>query len=101
MTLLTAFLSDTLDASDFSHRAHVEVGFEILRRHPIQDATQIYVTHLKALVKRAGAEDKFSLRTTENAMALIATRMVGGARDIDGFFAAHPDLLHSATFKTA
>ncbi|MGH1414993.1 MAG: hypothetical protein ACRBB0_16005 [Pelagimonas sp.] len=99
MTLLQAFLNDTIDAQDFDQRAHVIVGFEILRSHTTKDATAIYARHLKALTIRAGAPEKFSAKITEHALSLIASRM-SGDEDAAAFLDQNPDLLNSKSFRS-
>ncbi|WP_299934780.1 hypothetical protein [uncultured Pelagimonas sp.] len=98
MPLLDAFLSDTIQPEEFDHRAHVIVGFEILKRHPLTEANAIYTRHLKALTERAGVPEKFSAPITARAMALIASRMSGdeGAAQ---FLERNPDLLDRSSFK--
>ncbi len=98
MPLLDAFLDDTILPEEFDHRAHVIVGFEILKRHPLTEAKAIYTRHLKALTLRAGVPEKFSAPITVHAMSLIASRMFGD-EDAAQFLERNPDLLDKRSFK--
>ncbi len=100
MPLLDAFLNDSIKPDEFDHRAHVVVGFEILKRHPLADAKAIYARHLKSLTERAGVPEKFSAPITEHAMEMIAERM-SGDEDATGFLARNQDLLDPRSFKSA
>ena len=94
MTLTEAFLSDTISPTDFDHRAHVAVAFDLLQNHDFCEAHALYVRHLKALTLRVGMPEKFNATITMAAMSLIAERMATGKdRSAEDFLSRHPDLL--------
>lgn len=98
MTLLEDFLHDTISPADFDHKSHVQVGFEVLKRHDFIHAHAAYVTHLKDLTRRAGMESKFNATITFAAMSRIAERVAGHEdEDWDEFIARNPDLLRAST----
>lgn len=101
MTLLESFLNDTIAPEDFDHRSHVEVGFELLKRHGFDEAYSTYVRHLRALTVRAGVEKKFNATITFAALSIIAERMSANAQaKWDLFIASNQDLLRAKTFTS-
>ena len=96
MTLIDDFLQDRIDPATFDHRAHVVVGHDLLKVHPIAEAIDIYTKHLRALTKRAGAPEKFSARITQHALKVIAARMQDGETS-EAFLLRNPDLLQART----
>lgn len=88
-----SFERGLIDPADFTHREHLRMGYELLRRHDFPEALLRYCRGLKILVARAKAEDKFNLTITVAFLALIAERMESGeAPDFDSFADANPAL---------
>jgi len=99
-----------LSTDGFSHRAHVAVGFAMLRRYSFLEATQRFASTLHTMASAAGAADKYNTTITVAFMALIFERMSADAVfdagadaearkpvSFDEFCAANPDLLASGT----
>ncbi|MEM7076980.1 MAG: hypothetical protein AAF484_17980 [Pseudomonadota bacterium] len=84
----------TLTPDGFSHRAHLGVAFEILRRHDVFDAMAIYARGLRHLTRVAGVPEKFNATITLAFMSLVAQRMAGTDHNgAEEFLSANPDLL--------
>ena len=89
-----AFLSQEVDANDFSHLDHVCVAREILLRFDFLMAVQIFSESLHAMALNAGASDKLNLTVTLAFMSIISERMQSG-EDLEGFVKTNQDLLHT------
>ncbi len=89
-----AFLSQEVDADDFSHLDHVCVAREILLRFDFLMAVQIFSESLHAMALNAGASDKLNLTVTLAFMSIISERMQSG-EDLEGFVKTNQDLLHT------
>jgi hypothetical protein len=92
--LARAFEAGALDPAAFSHRDHVAVACEMLRRADFLEAAAQYAKGLKALAARAGAPEKFNATVTLAFLSLIAERMrTAEHADCDDFIARSRDLL--------
>ena len=89
-----AFLSQEVDANDFSHLDHVCVAREILLRFDFLMAVQIFSESLHAMALNAGASDKLNLTVTLAFMSIISERMDSG-EDLESFVKTNQDLLHT------
>lgn len=94
---LEQFLRARIDPACFTHREHVRMGFEALRRYEFLDATVRYSRALRRLCERAGRPEKFHQTVTLAFLALIAERLAAEVpADFSAFAAANPDLLDPA-----
>ncbi|MBO6918886.1 MAG: hypothetical protein JJ858_10690 [Rhizobiaceae bacterium] len=89
-----AFLSQEVDANDFSHLDHVCVAREIILRFDFLMAVQIFSESIHSMAMNAGASDKFNLTVTLAFMSIISERMQSG-EDLEGFVKTNQDLLHT------
>ena len=89
-----AFLSQEVDADDFSHLDHVCVARESLLRFDFLMAVQIFSESLHAMALNAGASDKLNLTVTLAFMSIISERMQSG-EDLEVFVKTNQDLLHT------
>ena len=92
--LRRAFEAGKLEPRDFSHRDHLTVAYEMLKRYDFVDATARYGKRLQDLASRAGVPKKYNVTLTFAFMSLIAERM--GERPhtgVDSFLADNPDLM--------
>jgi hypothetical protein len=91
---LTRFLRGELDADGFTHRQHVRMAFELLRRHDFAESLLHCSQALRAMLARAGRPEAFNLTVTLAFLSLICERMLrGDATDFEAFARANPDLL--------
>ena len=92
--LTQSFEARSLDASSFTHRDHVAVAYELLRKYDFIDATTRYARCLSEIAAKAGATRKYNTTITFAFMGLIAERMDAGRHDgFEDFIASNPDLL--------
>ena len=89
-----AFLSQEVDANDFSHLDHVCVAREILLRFDFLMAVQIFSESIHSMAMNAGDGDKFNLTVTLAFMSMISERMQSG-EDLEVFVKTNQDLLHT------
>lgn len=94
-TLLTDFEAGRIDPANFPHRAHLQVGFELLRRHPFPEALLHLARGLRGLAARAGRPELYHETITAAFLALIAERRECGsaADEWETFIAQYEDLL--------
>jgi hypothetical protein len=85
-----------IDAETFSHRDHVGVAHELLRKYDFWTAAIKFSTCLNTIATRAGAADKFNMTITMAFLSIIAER-IDAAEDarFDDFINANQDLLSS------
>ena len=92
--LLDAFIEGTIAPQDFTHRDHVAVAYELLRRESFVRSAVIFVDGLKKLVAAAGVPEKFNLTITLAYLGLIAERLADDKSNSWGAFAQdNPELL--------
>lgn len=97
---LEQFLQARIDPARFTHREHVRMGFETLRRYEFLDGAVRYSRALRRLCERAGRPEKFHQTLTLAYLALIAERLAAEAPvDFAAFAAANPDLLDPAVLS--
>ncbi len=94
--LLRAFETRTLEPSNFNHRCHLEVAFEMLRKYPFLEAVTRYSENIHAIATAAGASLKFNQTVTLAFMSVIAERMENDNQtdfDFGAFLQENRDLL--------
>ncbi len=98
--LLAEFEAGEVDPAHFPHRAHVEVGFELLQRHPYPEALLHLARGLRGLAARAGRPEVYHETITAAFLAVIAERRLRAAcGDWESFAARNPDLLEKDLLK--
>ena len=91
---LARFLRVEIVPSEFPHREHVQIAFEMLKRHDFPETVLHFSRTLRAMAEKAGRPEAFHQTVTIAFLSLIAERMEGaGAADFAGFAQANPDLL--------
>jgi hypothetical protein len=91
---LARFMRGEIVPSEFPHRGHVHVAFEMLKRHDFPETVLLFSRTLRAMAQKAGRPEAFHQTVTIAFLSLIAERMeCGGAADFAGFAQANPDLL--------
>ncbi len=92
--LLADFEAGRVDPARFPHRAHVEVGYELLQRHPYPEALLHLARGLRALAAKAGRPEVYHETITAAFLAVIAERRLEAAAACwEDFAARNPDLL--------
>ena len=90
---LQRFVRGELEASQFPHREHVRMGFEMLRRHDFAETVFHFSSTLRAMAVRAGKPQAFHQTVTIAFLSLIAERIDSGDyADFDSFARANADL---------
>ena len=91
---LTRFLRGELEPHAFTHREHVRMAFELLRRHEFAESLLHCSRALRVMLAKAGRPEAFNLTVTVAFLALIAERIEAAeAENFDSFARANPDLL--------
>jgi hypothetical protein len=92
--LLADFEAGRVSPAQFPHRAHVEVSYELLERHPFPEALLHLARGLRRLAARAGRPEVYHETITAAFLAIIAERRLR-ARYVDwqDFVVRNPDLL--------
>lgn len=91
---LTRFLHGELDPPAFTHREHVRMAFELLRRHEFAESLLLCSRALRVMLAKAGRPEAFNLTVTLAFLSLISERMLRvEACDFETFARANPDLL--------
>ena len=70
--LTSRFEAGTLPAGDFTHRDHVRVGWELLRRHPLGIALQKTIAGVQMLAQQRGLPDLYHETITTFYILAIA-----------------------------
>ena len=92
--LLSDFEAGRVDPRQFPHRAHLEVGYELLERHPFPEALLHLARGLRRLAAKAGRPEVYHETITAAFLALIAERRLRGRyADWEDFAERNPDLL--------
>lgn len=93
--LLTRFEAQQIAPSEFGHRQHVQVAFEMLHRYGYIDACTKYSRIIKTMAEAAGASHKFNVTITFAFLSLIAQRISqdSGIRSFETFIASNKDLM--------
>lgn len=91
---LAAFLGGERDLAGFTHREHVRMAYELLRREEFAEAVPRYTRALRVMLARAGRPEAFHLTVTMVFLALIAEALERApAADFEAFAREHPELL--------
>lgn len=94
---LARFLRGEIVPSEFPHREHVHVGFEMLKRHDFPETVLLFSRTLRAMAHKAGRPEAFHQTVTIAFLSLIAERMEAAhAADFAAFAQANPDLLEKS-----
>jgi hypothetical protein len=90
---LRRFARGDIDAASFTHREHVRMAFEMLRRHDFVE-TALHFSHaVRIMAARAGHAQVFHQTITIAFLSLIAERMeLGRQLDFESFALANPDV---------
>ncbi|MGC8518091.1 MAG: hypothetical protein ACP5P4_06120 [Steroidobacteraceae bacterium] len=97
---LVGFLRGEVDPATLTHREHVRMAFEMLRRYDFPETALYYSRALRSLTARAAAPGKFHQTITVAFLSLLAERMFGdGAQTFETFALAHPDLLDRSVLE--
>ena len=92
-TELARFLRGEIDAAHFSHRDHVRIAFEMLRRLDFAETVWQFSRTLRAMATKAGRPQAFNQTITIAFLALIAERMECGlSGDFLAFEREHAEL---------
>lgn len=90
---LARFVRGDWDPAVFSHREHVRMGFEMLRRHDFAETILHYSRAVRTMAVRAGKPEAFHQTVTIAFLSLIAERIEGGkSADFESFARENADL---------
>jgi hypothetical protein len=91
--LLAEFEEGRIDPAAFPHRAHVQVSYELLERHPFPEALLHLARGLRRLAAKAGRPEVYHETITAAFLALIAERRLRGSYGSwEEFATRNPDL---------
>ena len=91
---LARFQAGAIDPAQFSHRHHLRIGFELMRRYPFTEAAHRFATGLRAMATRTGRPGLYHDTITVAFLAVIAERNASSAYgDFDAFERDNHDLL--------
>jgi hypothetical protein len=91
---LARFMRVEIVPSEFAHRDHVQIAFEMLKRHDFPETVLLFSRTLRAMAEKAGRPEAFHQTVTIAFLSLIAERMDGApADDFAAFARANPELL--------
>jgi hypothetical protein len=96
--LLRAFLSGEIAVTDLRHADHVRVGFELLQRHPFDEAAFAFGATLRGMATRAGKPNAYHATITLAFMSVIAERSEG-FDDYSKFADANADLMEKSVLS--
>src|SRR5580692_8980494 len=97
---LQRFVRGELEATQFPHREHLRMGFEMLRRHDFAETVFHFSSTLRAMAVRAGKPQAFHQTVTIAFLSLIAERMDSGDyADFDSFARAMSSSSRNAASK--
>ena len=97
---LARFVRGETEPATFTHREHVRMAHERLRRYDFPEAVLHYSRALQALTARAGAPGKFHQTITVAFLSLIAERLFEhGPETFETFARTHADLLDGAVLE--
>lgn len=98
--LLDAFLERRLDLATFRHVEHVEVGFELVRRHDFPTAAAMFCGTLRRLTETAGKANVYHETLSLAFLSLIAERNAANpSQDFEAFKRDNSDLLDKSVLK--
>jgi hypothetical protein len=88
------FARGDFDPAAFSHREHVRMGFEMLRRYSFPEAALRYSDALRSMTRRIGRPQIFHQTITVAFLSLIAESLATHEfADFEAFANANPELL--------
>lgn len=91
--LLADFEAGRIDPRNFPHRAHVQVSYELLERHPFPEALLHLARGLRILAAKGGKPEVYHETITAAFLALIAERRLADrAASYEDFAARNPEL---------
>jgi hypothetical protein len=97
---LERFMRGEVAAADFSHRQHVQMGFEILARYDFAESVLHFSHTLRDMAARAGRPEAFNQTITLAFLALIAERREATpVGDFAAFARLNPDLFEPAPLR--
>ena len=92
-SLLAEFVAGRTDPAHFPHRAHVQVSYELIERHPFPEALLHLARGLRGLAAKAGRPEVYHETITVAFLALIAERKFGETYSHwEDFATRNPDL---------
>lgn len=98
--LLADFEAGQIDPTQFPHREHVRVGYELLERHLFPEALLHLARGLRRLAAKAGKPGVYHETITAAFLALIAERRLQGRyANWDDFAAHNPDLMEKGLIE--
>ena len=93
--LLKRFETFEVEAADFSHRDHVQVAFEMLKKYSFLEASAKYSNGINIIATNAGVPERFHVTITLAFLSLIAQRVDGSEQDeFEAFLSQNEDLLN-------
>ncbi|MEO5719133.1 MAG: hypothetical protein ABIR29_11240 [Chthoniobacterales bacterium] len=99
--LLVDFEAGRIDPRNFPHRAHVEVSYELLQRHPFPEALLHLARGLRRLAANASQPEIYHETITTAFLSLIAERRLNGQyADWEEFAVRNPDLFRKELLAT-
>jgi hypothetical protein len=72
---LARFVRGEADPASLSHREHIRMGFEMLRRYDFVETALHYSRALSAMTAKLGKPDRFHQTVTIAFLSLIAERL--------------------------
>jgi hypothetical protein len=97
---LARFLRCEIVPSEFPHREHVHIAYEMLKRHDFPETVLHFSRTLRAMAEKAGRPEAFHQTVTIAFLSLIAERIEsGGVADFADFAQANPDLLEKSVLS--
>jgi hypothetical protein len=73
--LLRAFCEGRIDNAEFHHAQHVQVGFEMLKRHGFVEAATAFARGLRTIAGQAGRAQLYNETVTVAFLSMIAEAM--------------------------
>ena len=98
-TLLEKFEAHALGDTEFGHREHLQVAYEMLHKYEFLEALYLYATAINTIATNAGAPDKFNMTLTLAFLSLVAERaqrpvnFANSEPDFELFLTNNQDLL--------
>lgn len=94
---LDAFLAGRLELASFRHGDHLQIGFELLKRHDFPTAAMLFCKTLKQMTSQAGVAEVYHETISMAFLSLIGERQaLRPALDFPSFADANPDLFNKS-----